>query len=718
MTLTPSLPAPLATAVSLATTASSLPVDNTASSNPNDDATGPRGVKRGRSEEQYTAQGGEAYAEEGSKLCLSTAGTALPDCDSDTIQTPDDHVPRKRGRPPKAPRESAPAAPSSATSSQQPTEATQPQAARTPQLASQPLRQGSGSSPVQASPPSKTTPKSSVIKALPTVRDHTTDQLDKEGDEYIPKERDPNGETKVDEYGFLRDERTYKCRTFRVQSRGKKLFMLATECARVLGYRDSYLLFNKNRSLHKIIASQAEKDDLISQDILPYSYRSRQIAIVTARSMFRQFGSRVIVNGRRVRDDYWESKAIKQGFTEEDLAGEKRPGGQKARDAAAAAAAEAASAGTLPALGHNDVVYSNEPHLEGLPPGFGSLPSSLPPLPMINPAPSDDPRMREYNSFPRPRQDLAGQPYQDRTQPSTAAEILNQATHTADFSKILNQQRGYRSKGLDDYWHRPREIDPSDTQALTSSPGQVNSTISAVPQTLQQDLGSSVMSSTVPHTLMQSQHSLPPQATYTQALHPQSSISQSPMRSVSQTIRPDQLHHRSPSMASLGAAGGPGYGYAQSQQWGQPPPQPSPLANSQHFGMPQYAAQIHAQQSSPSPHLHQTPPHHPSASPRHQTRAAPSPQLQGQQTMGSVGYPGATAASYSALSGARGMYAASPGPGGNPQFLTGVPPQQVSMGMGIGTNAALPGWPSTAGGPVQPGQPQAGSPPGGWPNTY
>ena len=98
--------------------------------------------------------------------------------------------------------------------------------------------------------------------------------------------------------------------------------MLATECARVLGYRDSYLLFNKNRSLYKIIVTQTEKDELIHQNILPYSYRSRQIAIVTARSIFRQFGARVIKDGRRVRDDYWESKAKKQGFTEEDLAGE------------------------------------------------------------------------------------------------------------------------------------------------------------------------------------------------------------------------------------------------------------------------------------------------------------------------------------------------------------------------------------------------------------
>jgi hypothetical protein len=87
--------------------------------------------------------------------------------------------------------------------------------------------------------------------------------------------------------------------------------MLAAECARVLDYRYSYLLLNKNRSLCGVITTQAEKEDLIQQEILPLSYRSRNIAIITARSMFRQFGSRVIVNGRRVRDDYWETKARK-----------------------------------------------------------------------------------------------------------------------------------------------------------------------------------------------------------------------------------------------------------------------------------------------------------------------------------------------------------------------------------------------------------------------
>lgn len=101
------------------------------------------------------------------------------------------------------------------------------------------------------------------------MRDHTTDQLNEERDEYIAKEFDDAGEKKVDANGYLQGDREYRCRTFTVPLRGKKLFMLATECARVLSYRDSYLLFNKNRSLHKIIATQIEKDDLIQQDILP-----------------------------------------------------------------------------------------------------------------------------------------------------------------------------------------------------------------------------------------------------------------------------------------------------------------------------------------------------------------------------------------------------------------------------------------------------------------
>ena len=207
------------------------------------------------------------------------------------------------------------------------------------------------------------------------------------------------------------------------------------------------LLFNKNRSLYKIIATQAEKDDLIHQEILPYSYRSRQIAIVTARSMFRQFGSRLIANGRRVRDDYWESKARKQGFTEEDAAGEKRPGAAKAREAAAA---EASHAHSLTSLPHGEIIYSNGPtnpdHRIG-----GINPATLAPLPMINLAPMDDLRLRDYSS-----------------------EILNQAAQIAEFNKALRAQRSSREQYLNNYWKRPHEAPVASPQRHGIEDGGIN----------------------------------------------------------------------------------------------------------------------------------------------------------------------------------------------------------------------------------------------------
>ena len=183
-----------------------------------------------------------------------------------------------------------------------------------------------------ASSPPSNTPGSSLHVSGPDVpfashRDipgylsGTTNQLNAEGDEYLDRDTDSAGEQKVTSTGHLTAGREYRCRTFLVPGRGDKLFMLAIECAKVLVYRDSYLIFTQNPSLYRIVLDQAEKDHLIKERILPYSHRSQQIAMVTARSMFRRFGARIIRNARRVRDDYWEHEARKQGFTEEDRVG-------------------------------------------------------------------------------------------------------------------------------------------------------------------------------------------------------------------------------------------------------------------------------------------------------------------------------------------------------------------------------------------------------------
>ncbi|KAI5813881.1 chromatin remodelling complex Rsc7/Swp82 subunit-domain-containing protein [Pyronema omphalodes] len=155
---------------------------------------------------------------------------------------------------------------------------------------------------------------------------HTQIPLDKDGNpqsvenDEIVLDEDPLGVEKVDEDGYLKGGREYRCRTFTILGRGKRLYMLSTEPARCIGFRDSYLFFQKHKQLFKIITEPDEKYDLIKRDLIPHSYKGRAIGVVTARSVFREFGARIIVGGKRVVDDFWESKALEEGAIEGELA--------------------------------------------------------------------------------------------------------------------------------------------------------------------------------------------------------------------------------------------------------------------------------------------------------------------------------------------------------------------------------------------------------------
>ncbi|KAI1023227.1 hypothetical protein LB503_001178 [Fusarium chuoi] len=413
---------------------------------------------------------------------------------------------------------------------------------QTPQSQGSALPQTSPAYTPQTQMPPKTTPTKSTLKALPT---------------YIPREIDEFGEKKVQLNGTLNGGREYKCRTFLVPNRGDKLFMLATECARVLGYRDSYLLFNKNRSLYKIIASQAEKDDL--------------------------FGSRVIVNGRRVRDDYWETKARKQGFTEADLAGEKRPGATKAREAA-----EAQQNNVLLAGPHPEIVYSNNP---------GPFPG--PPQPHLVQPDLSDSRPRDYSGILKggPRQEITGPAYQDQTRPSPLGELNAQAHHAADFNRSVNQQRDMRNDYLQGVWRRPHEQPPSNlTQQPVASADSSNTATSRPshsPHTT-----ATAMSQQPGLVSTQSPQMMMTTAPYSQSISAQSSLSQAPMRgmaqSPTQSIRPTL-----PGTGGSMSQGTPGYNYQSGQMWPQTPQAP------QH-GYGSYTAQSQAPHPSQSPsHLRQ-----------------------------------------------------------------------------------------------------------------
>lgn len=614
----------------------------------------PRGRKRSRSPESYAdlvqgedGDGGTCTQRQPfNPMPRSCHSIILGNQELTRIDNADDTKPRKRGRPPKTKGVDSP------TMSGQPLTPATPIALQAPQIKTTITSQ---MSPTQTSP-QQSTPgsgaKPAVLKALPTVRDHTTDQLNPEGDEYIAREKDDAGELKVSPNGYLGD-REYRMRTFNVPNRGDKLFMLATECARVLGYRDSYLLFNKNRSLYKIIASQPEKDNLIHQEILPYSYRSRQIAIVTARSMFRQFGSRVIVNGRRVRDDYWESKARKQGFTEEDAAGEKRPGAAKQREAAAA---EASNNNALTALPHGEIIYSNASGYDSqpaVPPGIN--PVTLASLPMTSAMSPDDLRSQDFPHIIRPRQEISGPPYQDRTSTSNASDILNQASNSAEFNKSLTQQRVIRSKYLNDYWKRPHEV-PEPVQQQAQPDMDVGT---VAPQHLHSPQANTNMSAMNAHQNMlahqqNSAHMMPSQNyAHHQQQQMQNMLAQSPVRAVHQPLPSAQMAQSSPAMSMASMAGRqqtPSYNYSTAGgMW--PPPQPQPSPHAMQYG----------QQHTPQP---QQSPMHPPSQLAHQNNNMGYPAMGNQMSNNA----------YGAGSMNRGMYQPSPSP---QQFS--MPGQQAGM---------------------------------------
>ena len=338
--------------------------------------------------------------------------------------------------------------------------------------------------------------------------------------------------------------------------------MLATECARVLVYRDSYLLFNKNRSLHKIIANQVEKDHLINEGILPYSYRSRQIAMVTAKSMFRQFGARMIQNGRRVRDDYWEYKARKQGFTEDDLASDKRPATNKPKESAGETVSNNANAMSL--LAGSEIRYVDNPTQDPLLlPGAGLGIGNIVPNNTLYPGmTSDDMMPRDFGPLRRPRQDITGAPYQDRTQSSSSAEIVNQAAQAAEFNKALRAQGAVRGQLLANDWNR--EHHSQTPELLQTLPPEDASTTAPLPP----------------------QHASPPQTVRPHPSMPPSNRSASMMA--------QQQHRRSSSAMNNPAAFNPQNPYQSQPNVAQSPAhmhQPMPGAG------PLRSATGHAQQS-------------------------------------------------------------------------------------------------------------------------
>lgn len=168
--------------------------------------------------------------------------------------------------------------------------------------------------------------KARVGAAAAVAEEASRQVVDKDGntvevnDDELDLPEDAEGETKVDKMGNLSGNREYRVRLFKVLGRGDRMYMLSTEPARCMGFRDSYLFFARHTKLFKVVLDDEEKRDMIDRDIIPHSYKGRAITVVTARSVFREFGAKIIIGGRKVTDDYYATEARERGDIEGELA--------------------------------------------------------------------------------------------------------------------------------------------------------------------------------------------------------------------------------------------------------------------------------------------------------------------------------------------------------------------------------------------------------------
>ncbi|GEQ67549.1 hypothetical protein JCM33374_g1214 [Metschnikowia sp. JCM 33374] len=162
--------------------------------------------------------------------------------------------------------------------------------------------------------------KPKIPRPEDVIFDDKGNEINVKNDEVVLEDEDPKGCAKIDENGFLQGDRKFRIKTFTLLGKGDRQYMVSTEPARLVGFRDSYLLFKTHLSLFKKVCTHDEKTDLINRQLIPTSYKGRPVNLVTARSIYREFGARMIIGGKKVTDDFWEDKARERGDVEGEYA--------------------------------------------------------------------------------------------------------------------------------------------------------------------------------------------------------------------------------------------------------------------------------------------------------------------------------------------------------------------------------------------------------------
>lgn len=158
--------------------------------------------------------------------------------------------------------------------------------------------------------------KPKIPRPEDVIFDDKGNEINVKNDEVVVEDEDPLGCAKIDANGFLQGDRKFRVKTFTLLGKGERQYMVSTEPARLVGFRDSYLLFKTHLSLFKKVCTHDEKMDLINRQLIPTSYKGRLVNLVTARSIYREFGARMIIGGKKVTDDFWETRARERGDVE------------------------------------------------------------------------------------------------------------------------------------------------------------------------------------------------------------------------------------------------------------------------------------------------------------------------------------------------------------------------------------------------------------------
>lgn len=98
--------------------------------------------------------------------------------------------------------------------------------------------------------------------------------------------------------------------------------MLAIDAARTSGFRDSLYYFRRNPLAFKLNVTQPEKDYLIELGKLGSHLKTRSVTLITARSAYKLHGSKMVVDGRWVTDDYYEASAKEEAESKGAKSGE------------------------------------------------------------------------------------------------------------------------------------------------------------------------------------------------------------------------------------------------------------------------------------------------------------------------------------------------------------------------------------------------------------